>query len=122
MTTSRTIYQQHRRIQFILRLPLVTAALSFIIGTVILTLYYIEKDSPKTIVNEEVVSTAEEIIYIGLAYVILAFLINMLVLVAMLVCALVYRKYKIPILRNTAVLLVNIPVVVLYIYLFTYIR
>lgn len=117
MTTSKTIYQQHKRIQFILRLPLVTAAISFIIGTIIFSLYYLEKDKPFTVINKEIVSTAEDLLYIGIAYVVLAFLVNMLVFAGLLICAFVYKKYQIPILRNTAVLLVNIPVVVLYFYL-----
>lgn len=119
MATSRTIYQHHKKIQFILRTSIVTAAVSFIVGSVIFWLYIIEKDKPYTIVNEEIVSTADDLLYVGAAYVVVAFLINILVLASLIICSFVYRKYQRTILKQATILLINIPVAILYIYLLT---
>ena len=84
-----------------IKLIRLTAALSFITGTVIFLLYKINH--------------AFFWIEIGLAYIFIAFIINCIVLLVVLIQASIYYKDGSNLFYNSLLMLINIPIVILYI-------
>jgi hypothetical protein len=112
-----TLQHLPKRIRTIVLIPIVASGISFIIGTIIFLLYYIEKNSPATNIDGYIQRPGEFLIYIGAAYTFTAFVINSILLLVLAICSFIYREYRFTILKYTSLLLVNIPVVALYLYL-----
>ena len=108
-----TFKELPKKIQDILQLPMVVALVSFVLGTVLFILYWIMPYNQITIGQESF-----SLPVAGLFYTVIAFVLNALLFLALIICSFVYRQYQITILKYTAILLVNIPIAILYIYLF----
>lgn len=98
-----------RKVEGLIQLPLATAVISFTIGTVLFLLYMLNKKAI-TIGDED------SLLIIGFFYVVIAFVINTFILIAMLVFSFMFRPWQMLILQKTALMLINIPVAVIYCY------
>lgn len=92
------------KMQAVLQIPFWTFLISFTGGTVLFLLQLVNINN-------------DGIVFIGFYYVLAAFAINVVVLIAMLICAIQYKQYSNLILRHTSLILLNIPIAVLYIFL-----
>lgn len=109
---SHTYEKLPKKIQVILRLPIITALISFVIGTTLFLLYWMTFDLKTTVFNQDI-----SLPIIGLFYVVIAFVFNGLLLAALIIFSFIYRHYQFTILKYAAVILINIPITILYIYL-----
>ncbi|QRM89535.1 hypothetical protein FG167_09935 [Lacinutrix sp. WUR7] len=75
----------------------ITAASSFVIGTLLLAVY-LYFDNPYNITQ------------IGLGYIIITFWINLILLVILIISAFVSPRFKIEILKTCGIMLLNIPI------------
>ncbi|MDO6598270.1 hypothetical protein Q4512_15205 [Oceanihabitans sp. 2_MG-2023] len=82
----------------------ITAATSFIIGTVLLAVY-LYFDNLKNLEQ------------IGFGFILIAFWINLILLVILIISAFVKPKFRIEILKTCAILLLNIPIAIGYFFL-----
>jgi len=94
---------QNSKVQQIQELPLWTAGISFVFGTILFLLYLIERN--------------DEIIICGFLYVVAAVVINLAILLAMVALSFIHREHQRSILLHTLVLLLNIPVAVVYLFI-----
>jgi len=92
----------NNRMAQLLQLPGWIAGLSFGIGTLILLLHLSIKD--------------EMIIGIGMLYLVFAFFLNASVFGSLIICSFLFKEYQKQILLQAAILLINIPVAILYLY------
>lgn len=88
----------------ILHTPIVLTIISFTIGTVFLGLHLVD-------------TTSLSIVIIGFYYVLLAIVVNLLFLLALIVLSFIYRKHQKEILMRTAWILINIPIVIIYMFI-----
>ena len=86
--------------------PVWTALISFTIGTFLFLLQFVVASSVK-----------DNIWIIGLFYIIIAFIINLVVLLAMIIMSFVRKEQQKEILINTSIQLINIPIAILYLYI-----
>jgi hypothetical protein len=91
-------------IQHILNAPIWIFGISFAIGTALMLLYLLDK-------------TFDSILLFCFVYVLLAFLANMIAFGILVGLSFVHRQYQKQILQHTAILFLNIPVAIGYIYL-----
>lgn len=94
----------------ILKTPLWTFIISFGLGTFILLLFLVcmvNKDNP------------DKVIITGIIYVFAATVINLALLLFLIVCAIIHKEYRKQLLERTAVMLLNIPIVILYLFIVT---
>ncbi|WP_452226320.1 hypothetical protein [Lacinutrix cladophorae] len=82
----------------------ITAATSFIIGTVLLAVY-LYFDNLKNLEQ------------IGFGFILIAFWINLILLVILIISAFVKPKFRIEILKTCVILLLNIPIAIGYFFL-----
>lgn len=80
------------------------AFLSFVFGTFLLAIHLVYK-------------TNFTIVIIGLYYTILAAIINLIVFVSLLTAAVINTYYRFELLKTSALLLLNIPAVILYLFI-----
>lgn len=88
----------------ILQLPKWIFGISFTIGTLLFLLFCVFKNI--------------EIALCGLIYLITATITNLMVLLIQIAFSFVYKKHQLIILKNTSILLLNIPISFLYYYIF----
>jgi len=93
----------NNKIRKILRLPLWTAGISFALGTILLLIYLINKDN--------------YVMILGFIYVAGATIVNIVVLFVLLILSNILTEYRRQILEATAVMLLNIPVAIIYIFI-----
>lgn len=92
-----------KKIRNILKLPLWTAGISFGLGTILLLLYLINKEN--------------YVMVFGFIYVAGALVVNIVVLFVLLILSNILAEYRRQILEATAVMLLNIPVAIIYIFI-----
>lgn len=88
----------------LLQIPIWTAAVSFIVGTLLLGLYKVDDHN-------------EKILIIGFYYVSFAFYINLIVFLIMVILSFIYRNHQTEILKHASIQLINIPIAILYLFL-----
>ena len=81
----------------------VTALFSFVLGTILLALHLYLKQ-PKLLI-------------IGFYFTLIAIFINSIVLLIILILAIINIRYRYELLKTSGILLLNIPIVVFYIYI-----
>lgn len=86
--------------------PIWTALLSFGFGTLLLLLYIVSSEENQ-----------EDLLYIGLVYLLAAFIINVVVMLIMIALSFIHKNRQREILINTSVQLLNIPVAVIYFFI-----
>lgn len=91
-----------KHINSLLQVPVITALISFIIGTIFFGLF---------------IAGNEEMLIYGFFYVVIAAIINFVILLLLIAVSFANKKYQTIILLRTSLMLVNIPVAVLYLYL-----
>ena len=82
----------------------IVAALSFIIGTILLSLYLYLNHS-------------EYILGFGFYFIIVAIIINSLLLLILLLTSALYQNYRFTLLKVFGIILLNIPVAIGYLYI-----
>jgi len=100
-----TIYPQQvqHRLNQLLKLPVWVFSTSFTIGTIILLLHlYGERELSLTL---------------GILFIMFALAVNATLFSALLLCSYLFKEYQTEILQKASILLINIPVVVLYMYI-----
>lgn len=90
-------------IQQILKIPFWTASISFLFGTIIMLLYLINED--------------DKLVVLGFLYVAVASVINLAILLAMVALSFIHREHQKAILENTATILINIPIAIIYFFI-----
>ena len=98
------IVKQPKYYKELLQIPVWTAAVSFIIGTLLFGLHMVNIRN-------------DGILFIGFFYVLIAIIINLIVLVIMVTLSFIYRNHQTEILKYASILLINIPIVILYLFL-----
>ena len=88
----------------LLQLPIWTAAISFIVGTILFGF--------QMITNEN-----NNLLIIGFFYVIIAFIVNLVILLIMVILSFVYRNHQSDILKYASIQLINIPIAIAYIFI-----
>ena len=86
--------------------PIWTALISFTGGTLLFLLQFVVPSADK-----------DNIWMIGLFYIIIAFVINIIVFAIMIVMSFIHKEQQKEILINTSVQLINIPVAIAYMYI-----
>lgn len=82
----------------------VTAFLSFIIGTILLILFTMTR-------------TFSPIITIGILYIYVAFIINLILFVFVFLSAFYFWQYRLELFRHCGLLVLNIPIAIVYFFI-----
>lgn len=104
----KQIIENERVIQ-IGKLSDIIATLSFLIGTIILVLYFI----PIQGIDIEIILT-------GYFYVIVAIIINLIMLIGLIISIFSFQNHQKYLLKRIGFLLLNIPIAILYFLIFIY--
>lgn len=81
----------------------IVALLSFLIGSILLILYIYFK--------------SQQLITIGIYYIIIAFWINIILLVVLIIASIINSFHRKNLLKTCGIVLLNIPIAILYFYL-----
>lgn len=88
----------------LLQIPIWTAVVSFTVGTLIFGLFMVDTEGVK-------------LLYLGFWYTLFALIINAIVFIIMVTLSFIYRNHQTEILKYASIQLINIPIVILYLFL-----